>query len=211
MRWVDVSAGIVILAFGTGTMEGLARGAGGAAVIGGAIVGAVVAGVALVVSVAERGVRRLLPTAGRGWSLAATIGLGLFVAGELMLARGLLRFRDPTLVALVAAIGGVVIAWLCAAIAAPIVVRVAGARPRIAGRGAALLRGAAALLVLVGVIGLGLHARRSERPKGAVAAGAVDLVQAIGDVDGDGDGVAFPPRDCAPLSPAIDAQACRPR
>lgn len=201
---------VVLLVFGTALVEGLARGAAiGGALAWAASAGAVVAGLAGLAVALAWVVRAALPAEARaGWTWGAAAGVAMFVAVEVGLGRALLGFRDPTLVALVAAIGGVGIAWACAAIVTPLAARVAARIERlvVAPRVRRVALAAALVVVLGGVAALVMH--RGGRAPSTVAAGAIELAQAISDVDGDGDGVVVAPRDCAPLSSRIDARRC---
>lgn len=198
----------VILAFGAGALEGLMRGGGVAcaweATIAGFLIGGCVAAVVGVAWLVRRGLR-----VERAWALAMVVATGVFVAGEFAAARWLaLRFRDPTLVALVAAVGGVLIAGGCVAVVVPVVVR--GVRwcerrsvsrwVRAAGVGLGIV-GAAALVDFVGQ-------SRAERPRSELVVRAIGLAEAITDVDGDGSGLVLAPRDCAPLTSSIDGARC---
>lgn len=210
---MTAAAVAAILAFGAGLVEGLARGGGVACVAEAAIAGFVWWTIVLVVIGGAHGLARLLPASARGrWPLALAVAAAVFVATEFAAARALAdRFRDPTLVAVATAAVGVVIAWVCVGVVVPLVVRVEAVASRVAPR----LR--TRWLVGVGlVIGLGGAAalvrlatqERVERPRSGVVVRSIALAEAITDIDGDGDGLVLPPRDCAPLSAHIDGRRC---
>lgn len=206
---------VAILAFGAGVIEGVLRGAGIGSVAAAALAGLVWGTIAAGVLALAAGLRWLLPAELRtgAWALALALTLVVFVAAECAVARGLaLRFRDPALVALVAAVAGVVLVWVCVALVVPLAVRVVGmgerrgAVPRmVRGVGLAVMLGGAA--ALVGWIGQ----TRIERPRSDLVGWTIALAEQITDIDGDGDGLMLPPRDCAPLSPKIDGRVCAGR
>lgn len=201
----------VLLAFGAGAVEGLARGGGAGCVPLAMIAGLVWGTLALVVVAAARGVARLWGE--DGWPLAIAVAGAVFVAGEFAAARELTgRFRDPALVAGAAAASGVAIAGICGAVVVPLVVRMVRAGRRFApGRRARGLLVGAGITVAIG--GLVVLVRvtsqpRMVRPVSEVVVRAIALAEMISDVDGDGDGLVLPPRDCAPLSPRVDGKLC---
>lgn len=210
---MTAAAVAAILAFGAGLVEGLARGGGATCVAEAAIAGFVGGMIALVVIGVAHGVARLLPASSRGrWPRALAVAAVVFVATEVAAARALAAsFRDPTLVAVVTAAVGVVIAWVCVGVVVPLVVRV----EEVVSRAASRLRtrwlvGAGLVIGLGGAAALVRFAaqERAERPRSVVVVRAIALAETITDIDGDGDGLVLPPRDCAPLSPDIDGRRC---
>lgn len=217
---MTAAAVVAILAFGAGVIEGVARGAGLASVPAGAIAGFVWGTIALGVPGLAWLLRWLMPPGWRGgaWPRAAALAAGVFVVAEFVVGQELaLRFRDPMLVAVVAAGIGVVLAGLCVAVVVPLAARGISVVERRApvGRVRRGLRVAGLAVGLGGAAALGVFARGSRPvwPRSDVVIRAIDLAEQITDVDGDGDGLVLPPRDCAPLSPRIDGRGCaeRPR
>jgi hypothetical protein len=182
VRFVDAAGLAVLLVFGTATSEGLARGAGGEAAAAGALAGALVAALAGGLAALAWLLGGLL--GGRSYGWAAAVGVVVLVLAEVELGRRLLGFRDPTLVAAVAAAGGVVLAWTCAALVVPLVARIGLHAGRAQLRAPRWSSGAAALVVIAGTIAAAVHA--DGPPRSRVAAAVIGLAAAIGDVDGDG-------------------------
>lgn len=203
-----------ILAFGAGVIEGLLRGGGAAGVPVAALAGLVWAALAAGVLGLTAGVRWLLPIGLRSgaWPRAGALTAIGFVALEFVVARALaLRFRDPALVALVAAAMGVVLAWVCALLVMPLVVRVVAVSERWAPgpRRARWLRGAGLAVVIGGAAALGWAGQgRVERSRSTLVARTLALAVGLTDINGDGDGLVSPPRGCPPRSPSGDGGRC---
>ena len=191
---------VAILAFGAGMIEGLIRGGGLVSVAEAALAGFVCGALAVGLLALAAGLRWLLPAELRtgAWARAGALALVVFAAAELAVGQGLaLRFRDPALVALVAALAGVVLAWLCVLVVVPLAARgVAlgerwGPGPRLV-RG---LRGVGLAVTLAGAAMLvGWSGPAVERPRSELVAWTIALAGQITDIDGDGVGLLAPPR-----------------
>ncbi len=132
-----------------------------------------------------------------GWGGGGALAVVVCVAAEFVVARGLaLRFRDPTLVALVAGVAGVVLAWVCALVVVPLAARGVALAERWGLRRVRGLRGVGLAVMLGGAAALvgGSGQARSERPCSEVVAWTIALADRITDIDGDGDGLLLPPR-----------------
>lgn len=190
---------VAILAFGAGAIEGLIRGGGIACVAEAALAGFVWGTIAAGVLALAAGLRWLLPAELRtgAWARAGALAVVVCVAAEFVVARGLaLRFRDPTLVALVAGVAGVVLAWVCALVVVPLAARGVALAERWGLRRVRGLRGVGLAVMLGGAAALvgGSGQARSERPCSEVVAWTIALADRITDIDGDGDGLLLPPR-----------------
>lgn len=188
---------VAILAFGAGAIEGLIRGGGIACVAEAALAGFVWGTIAAGVLALAAGLRWLLPAELRtgAWALAGALAVVVCVAAEFVVARGLaLRFRDPTLVALVAGVAGVVLAWVCALVVVPLAARGVALAERWGLRRVRGLRGVGFAVMLGGAAALvgGSGQARSERPCSEVVAWTIALADRISDIDGDGHGLLLP-------------------